>query len=246
MKTNTLDVSIVSTCMNRCHYLDNALESWMRLPVKEIIIVDWSSTDFLKEIVQKHQDGRITIVRVNGKDSYHRTKPINIGFRYASSKYILKVDSDIILNHMLFKFIKLTDMLQGTVNFNLLKSKIEPDTNNLSLFGTCFLSKEMFNAVNGYNEILEGWGYEDDDFYKRIMKLFPHFNLEPQCIGNHIHHGEVVKRENLSKKYTQSHTLHQLEYNKKLCMDNPWVNKEMETFNCEVYLPNNQVEDAFI
>jgi len=237
-----LDISIVTPFMNREEFIDQVLPSWLKLPVKEIVILDWSSIYNIDEIINKYQDGRIYRVHVPNKTSYHRTKSLNTGMRFSANrtKYILKVDCDIILNEKLFDEIEFKDQLQGSNDIPRLREDID-DLNNLSLYGTYFISSEMFLKSNGYNEIVEGWGNEDDDFYRRIKSNYSSRYIHPSIIGNHIEHGEMKRRENLSEEYKHIGTGDQIAINHQLCVDNPWGGKTMESFKCDVFEPNGNV-----
>jgi len=105
-------VSLVTCCMNRNENLVKALSSWITCrDIKEIIIVDWSSTDSVFDYINSNgiKDKRIKVIRVNDQPRWILSYAFNIGFRMASYDTILKSDADIIIYPDFFKKNKLTD-----------------------------------------------------------------------------------------------------------------------------------------
>ena len=77
-------ISIVSCCMNRNDNLLKGLNTWLKLPVDEIIIIDWSSETPVSVTLKDIVDPRIKIVRVEEENNWILTYGFNIGLRMAS------------------------------------------------------------------------------------------------------------------------------------------------------------------
>lgn len=167
VKQITPGLSLCTACMNREDMLEKALQSWTKFSeIDEIIIVDWSSDKPLNELVEKYQDGRIFLARCEGlQNEYIPTIANNLSVRLSSRDTILRIDSDILLYDDFFRkhTLKGNDFWTGDWK----KAKNE---NDKSLNGTVLIKREDFFSVNGYNERLRLYGWDDDDLYDRLLK----------------------------------------------------------------------------
>ncbi len=157
---HTLDVSLCTSCMNRNRNLEIALQTWLFLPVKEIFIVDWSCDQPLDYLLK--EDYRIKVIRVDGKKYYHHSAANNLKFKYTKTKYIMAVDADVLVNDLFFEGHELNENIFHRGHGHTTKG----------VYGTFLGAKKWFEAIGGFNENLcHGWGYEDDDMYKRLEAL---------------------------------------------------------------------------
>lgn len=150
-------ISLITTCMNRNSFLKKALPSWRGFPFKEIIIVDWSSDKPLNEDINIEKN--MIVVRVNDEQYFNPSTARNTGERFSSGDFLLFVDSDIIFD----KFFLKDYSIRTGENFYSGSKKI--DTH---IYGDVLVSKTDFNEINGYNEHIKCYSYEDGDFYKRL------------------------------------------------------------------------------
>ncbi len=88
-------ISLVSCCMNRNDNLKKSLTSWLKLPVQEIVIVDWSSSNPVAKTISDIADERVKVVRVENETRWILTYAFNVGLRFASYNKIFKLDADI-------------------------------------------------------------------------------------------------------------------------------------------------------
>lgn len=155
-----LDVSLCSSCMNRNENLEIALDTWIRLPVREIIIVDWSCEKPLKKLIER--DERIIVVRVDGKKYYHHSAANNLKLKYATSNWFFAVDADILVNERFFQKHILEENFFYRGYGNTLRG----------IFGAFLGHRKWIDQIGGYNEkMCYGWGFEDDDLYYRLAGL---------------------------------------------------------------------------
>lgn len=176
------EVSVVTTCMNRIEFLSQSLPTWLGRGFKEIVIVDWNSeTPILDEIkaITKGCEETIKVVRVEGMDHFNAGLARNTGTRETTSEYVLYMDSDI-----------------KVINF--MNVKLSPETfyhglNKRSPFGTCFIPKKALEDVNGYTELMPGYGWEDNDLYIRVEEAgYNRVYLDRGCI-EHIDHSDELR-----------------------------------------------------
>lgn len=161
-------ISVVTAVKDREQMLKISLNSWVNFKeINEIIIVDWDSKnkiDYFENI-----DSRIKVLRFNDQKYFNISKAYNSGIKKASHSRIMKLDVDYILNPYfnLFKNIKLNKRIFYTGNWEL-----EELDNNLGfikyLNGFLFVHKNNFEAVGGYNENLENYGWEDNELYNKL------------------------------------------------------------------------------
>lgn len=186
--------------MNRSERVIPCLSTWIHNQyVGEVVIVDWSSkkpihTDpDLKEITN---NPKTKVVRVNDEESFIcMSFSLNVGVFNATLDHVVKIDIDYKL-----------------VNEQLLESFYRSRHTNSFYCGTIpkkydfhgfsFFPRKDFIAINGYNERIRGWGFDDEDFYRRMEKR----GLERIVIMNieeflyHIPHDDNLRTENYPQK----------------------------------------------
>ena len=220
-----MNVSVICACKNRYDALRISLNSWLAFDeIKEIIIVDWSSDNPINHLT--NLDKRIKIIRVNGEKYFNQPQPLNLAASIATGDYILKLDCDYMINPYFpfFEFYKIDDtsFLCGqdsyeckhehwnehlnayTVNFHgmdvgeMMKYSHSYSPLFKYLTGLCFVSRENYWKVGGYDERMgKYYAYEDDQITKRLTmmgleckKLVHNYNVI------HIPHPDNKRYEN--------------------------------------------------
>ena len=182
-------VSIVCGVKDRLEHLALAVSSWLRCPeVDEIVIVDWSSSEPVM-----FQDQKITMVRVTGQPYWVASKCHNLGLRLARGALVLRLDADDMHEPEFFRQhpLKATDGVFYFVDQTRVR---EP--NEIHLAGIIYAAKSDFLKLNGYNERITFYGYEDDDLVARLRER----GLRPKTIdfdtAHHLPHGENERLAN--------------------------------------------------
>jgi predicted glycosyltransferase involved in capsule biosynthesis len=63
--------------------------------------------------------------------------------------------------------------------------------------GCNMISREAFFNIDGYDERFIGWGFEDNDFYQRSLKVNNLMRFsDPDAICWHMHHDQAIRTEN--------------------------------------------------
>lgn len=184
-----MNISVVCCCMDRVKNLMTCIKSWIQFDeIKEIIIMDYGSEPPIKNISQK--DKRIVQYRYDA-EYWHLTKAYNIAIQLAKYDIILKLDADYYLYKYFFKHHKLYP------NICIVGDK-EYDP---SLNGFLMIYKKDFMYINGYNENIINYGYDDDDIKNRLKKN----NIELHNINyefiKHIDHGDDERKANNYNKF---------------------------------------------
>lgn len=196
--------SIVSTCMNRSAMLRVSLQSWIGNPlISEIVIIDWCS----KEPISWAEalDPRIRVIRVEGQKYFHLGKAFNTGISNSSGDFVMKMDVDYILN----PYCNLVEEFQKIITENVFivgggwigEGKGNPFLQPTNGF-LCAPRKSLLEA-GGYNESLQGWGYDDDDIINKLLKLgLTHkiLRLSGGAFIYHNPHGAEWRVENYDNK----------------------------------------------
>ena len=193
-----MKISLICACKNRYDALRVSLNSWLAIKnIHEIIIVDWSSDEPINHLTKL--DSRIKIVRVDDKKYFNQPQPLNLAASLASGDYILKVDTDYIINpyyNFVEKYfpdnnsftsgkynIKSPEFLNPETGLYMINKyemsdeQLQEYYNSYSpyflyLTGLLFISKENYNKIGGYNENLgKCYAYEDDEIFQRLRYI---------------------------------------------------------------------------
>lgn len=168
-------VSLVTSCMNRNDNLVKAIPSWLAChQISEVVIVDWSSDVPVIESLSESEisDPRIRVVRVDDQPRWILSYAFNIGFRAASFEKILKADADINLSPDFFERNHLSkdEFIAG--DWRVAEKGQE------FINGFFYISREDLLSVNGFNEYITTYGWDDDDIYQRLVDS----GLQRRCV----------------------------------------------------------------
>lgn len=223
-KNTSMNVSLICACKNRYNSLIISLNSWLRFEeIKEIIIVDWNSDDSINYLTRL--DKRIKVVTVTDEKYFNQPQPLNLALKLAKGDYILKVDTDYIINpyYNFFEKYRIDEHSFVSGHHNIKSPEfVNPETglsmiqkdqmtvedwrtyvNSYSHFfkyltGLLFVSRENLLKVGGYNELLNKYyAFEDDEICKRL-ELFglEHHKIEYDHHLIHIPHPDSKRFEN--------------------------------------------------
>jgi hypothetical protein len=159
-------VSVVCGVRDRVSHLLQALPTWLACPeVGEMVVVDWSSKEPVV-FAALPNDSRVVVVRVEGQEHWVASKCHNLGLDLATGDQVLRLDADDLLDRSFFAAHPVKE-----ASFYCFDDKRSRDANEKPLMGVVFAAKAHFFAVNGYNERLTFYGYEDEDLFTRMRNL---------------------------------------------------------------------------
>ncbi len=160
--------SLIVACKNRTENLVNALPSWLCInKITEYIVVDYDSDEPLADndhFKSWKDNAQIQIVRVCDKEKFNLGQAYNLAIDSCTNNNIIKIDADhackdsSFLDYFSEPHLR-TFFLHGDYNFS-----------DKGLSGFCIFPKSQ-NVY--YREDLNGWGYDDLDFYARLRQR-PH------------------------------------------------------------------------
>lgn len=181
------EISFITTCMGRLDHLRKSLPTWVAQPDCEVVVVDFSCPERSGDWVDATFPG-VKVVRVTGQSHFNLSKGRNAGASVASGRWLCMVDADVMLAEDFAASVK---PLLDTECF----LRAEPGANK-ELMGTVLISRDAFKAVEGYDDVIEGWGAEDHDIYLRLQRGGQHQTTFPARLLTPIHHGDSLRTQN--------------------------------------------------
>lgn len=151
----TKDLTVVTACKNRDINLKKARENIVKLNnIYEHLVVDWSSETPLN----LEEDKNLRVVLRQNESHYWASRAYNFGINLVTTDYVLKLDADTLINFE--KFNNLDYSKYDLIIFY--KERYDP--------GNFLVTRNLFEKVNGFNEYIFGWGWEDHDLINRLIK----------------------------------------------------------------------------
>lgn len=183
-------VSVVTATRNRTDNLMQALASWLAAPeVCEVVIVDWSSDRPVAGSLAAAglSDPRIRVARVEGEPAWVLTWAFNLGFRLARHDRLLKADADIRLAE---GFFDANPLAPGQVIAGNWRTAAPGQEYINGLF---YIHRADLAAVQGFNEHITRYGWDDDDLYDRLVRAgVRRADLAPDTVA-HIDHDDAAR-----------------------------------------------------
>jgi len=205
MNTLLKKKSIICACMNREKNLKKSLDSWLSSgDADEIVIVDWSSDTPLS-----FEHPKVKIFRVQGESSWCLSMAYNLAASLASGDILYKLDADYVTKEGFFE----NHLPEGT--FYCGNYKLARDDNEKHLNGCLVVKKQDFDKVNGYNENIVTYGWEDSDIYNRLENTSERKDINFNFI-QHIPHNDNKRAfgEDINKMIIE---------NKSIAIKKPWL-----------------------
>ena len=157
-------ISLVTACRDRNDNLARVLPGWLALDLAEVVVVDWSSAIPVADTLAEAgiSDPRIRILRVEGEDRWVLSYAFNAGFRVAEHAVILKADADIALAP---DFLDRNPLAPGEV---VVGNWRHAAPGQQYVNGFFYVHRADLARVNGFNEYITTYGWDDDDLYDRL------------------------------------------------------------------------------
>jgi hypothetical protein len=221
-------ICIFTYVMNRNNNIYNNIKSWLNQSVNQIIILDWNSKEDLNDFIKSLNDERLLYIRVINETSFIRTYAQNLAARFCKFDKILKLDSDIVLSENFFENHKLVNG-----DFYVGEWRCGRDKNEEYLHGSVYLFLKDYFRINGYNEYIKNYGWDDSDFTIRLMTLGLNKRLFNLNYMYHTPHTEELRTVNLNDNLNNSLLM---TYVNKSCTKNiVWNNNyKLQQFNIYV------------
>lgn len=165
-KPNMPKISVIIPCMNREEMLRTTLPAWQKQHYenKEIVIIDYSSNRNIFSLVQQivptvsynHVDGPFSLLRIDNQSFFNMAHAVNIGSKNSTGDIIAIVG---------------TESLPVPHYLNIIANTVNDTTFTRCLRGRLSLTRNMINSINGFPELCEYWGAEDDIVAYQLRNL---------------------------------------------------------------------------
>jgi hypothetical protein len=229
-------VTVVCGCRDRATDLASVITTWTHDPrVTELVLVDFGSRQEDEDKISELAGAaaacrlpgkllRVVLVRAAGEATWQPGPCFNLGLRFATCDEILKLDADVALlarplpggtrtmfwgEHALGE----GDFFAG----DWLRAR---NDNERHLSGVVYARRRDLLAVNGWNERITTYGYDDSDLYERLSKA----GLKRKNLNNdtlyHIPHSDTIRLQSQPRRV--SLCWQETGFNRQMSVSKPW------------------------
>lgn len=174
-----MKVSVIIPCKGRLEQLKQCLPTVLNQTYEdvEIVVVEYNCPDRTKGYCENMGVKCVSAdVPVN---YWNLCKARNLGARNSTGEVLLFLDADTILQPTFIE-----ESLRAMDFDAFLTGLTEPPWNGC---GCLLVNRDDFFNVRGYNELFEGWGYDDFNMYERLEHDLFHEKFDPNLISNLSH-----------------------------------------------------------
>jgi len=179
--------SIITTCKGRLSDLRQSLPTFVAQAGAEVVVVDYDCPDGTGRYVAEHYP-QVRVVAVADKAKFNSSHARNAGAAEATGDFLVFLDADMVIGAGFVDYLaqNMKPRSFGTFGGGVANSAR----------GGCVVDRVLFNAVGGYDEVLEGYGGEDLDLYTRLRFVRArHVELPRQYIANVIEQDQAAREK---------------------------------------------------
>lgn len=182
-------VTAIIPCKKRLNHLRECIGTWVAQNMAEVLVIDYNCPQNTEKFIQSIKNNRVACFKEPvAADAWNLSKARNAGWRHAETDILLFLDADTILKPGF-----LDDALSKLKEDETFVSGLTREPWNGC--GCLLVYKSDFERVRGYNELMEGWGFEDIDMYGRLKAAgLEHKNFDPALIEN-LPHAAATRNE---------------------------------------------------
>ena len=191
-----LPVHLIAACSNRLSALRASLPTWLAVAeLSSVTVVDWGSDEPMHERLRDELellDGRLRLVRLTERREWMLPTAVNLALHFLpldTPSLLLKVDCDTLLHP---DFVAQHPLIEQ--RFYAGEARKARNENELHLSGVLLVPTLELLAVNGYDERLQSYGYEDTNVVERLRAA----NLTPLPLRyqyiQHQKHSDLLRR----------------------------------------------------
>jgi hypothetical protein len=152
-------LTLVTTCRGRLAHLQQSLPTFVGQQDTAVVVVDYGCPERSGDWVEQHFPEAL-VVRATDCPRFELSRARNLGGAAARSPWLCFVDADICLSP---EFAARVAPLLEPGHYYQAKPR------DIETWGTSISARDDFERVGGYDEVLQGWGKEDDDYYARLV-----------------------------------------------------------------------------
>ena len=153
-------LSLVTTCKGRLEHLQQSLPRMVAVPNTHCIVVDYGCPQQSGRWVQQNFP-QVYVEFVTDDAEFCLSRARNFGADAVTSPWVLFVDADVLLQPEFASWLQQPREPGGIYGAAL---------TDASSRGTLLCRADAFFAVGGYDEVIRGWGGEDNELYLRLRE----------------------------------------------------------------------------
>ena len=215
-----MKLSLLTCAMNRLEHIKKTyiknIESCKEYLNDDIefVLLNFNSNDDLDSWVAsnlKKLPINFNYIKTNKPKFFDMALTKNITGKFATGDVLCWVDADNYISNEFINFVfeKFSNQKNIALNVNW-----SPKTEGMC--GRVVCKKEDFVKINGYDESMKGWGYEDIDFTERLKRLGVSVEEIPNHLLSCISHSSLNRLKNYNQNYirklSESHPFSQMKY----------------------------------
>ncbi|HTM94940.1 MAG TPA: glycosyltransferase family A protein [Croceibacterium sp.] len=156
-------IAFVTTCRGRLHHLKQTLPAMAAQAPDELIVVDYGCPDGTGDWVETNFPAA-KVVRASQPDGgFNVSRARNLGAAEAASDWLFFIDADVTCQPGLGEWLR--GALEAGKFYRPVPGEGPPAH---QVFGSFACAAADFARAEGFDEVIEGWGYEDRDMYQRL------------------------------------------------------------------------------
>ena len=183
-------ISFCTSCTKRLHHIKETFISNLENNIDygdiEFVLLNWNSQDGMNEWVQQNlkeyiDDGVVKYLHTKQAPHFEMARTKNVTAKNASGEIVCWVDGDNFISENYAEYLNKKFNENENIILNNIRrvNKANPAASN---WGRIAIMKKYFLEVRGYDEIFQGWGWEERDFKQRIQL---HLNLKDVKFEKH-------------------------------------------------------------
>jgi len=174
-------ISFCTVAMNRLShiketFIKNILDN-INYPKLEFNLLNYNSTDGLddwaqKELKQYIDNGIVNYYRTDDPEYFHRSHSRNMIFKLSSGDIVCNVDADNFCGVGFAEYIN--EVMSENENYErsfLIPTRELREESDRNSYGRIAVRRADFFALKGFDERMDGYGFEDTDFINRLQKM---------------------------------------------------------------------------
>ncbi len=133
----------------------------------------------------------VKVVKLMNCPTFNLSRARNLGAAEAESDWLFFFDADIIFDPEIEKWFHANELTESS----FFRQEPTEDPGNSETTGSCLVSRNSFDRVGGYDDVMTGWGSEDADFYSRLKGAGIHEVFFDTSYFSAISHSDRLRME---------------------------------------------------